>query len=97
VLQVLSWWHTPARQVSLVHALASSHERAVPLHTLSAQASPSVQASRSSHGAVFAACPQVPVLGSQVSVVHTFESLQSFGVPAWHTPLLHRSLVVQRS
>jgi hypothetical protein len=37
-----------------------------------------------------------PVAGLHVSVVHTFESLQTTGVPAVHTPAWHDSVPLQR-
>lgn len=96
--QLSSWWHTPAPlQVSVVQAFESSQDIGVPLHTPFAQVSVEVHPSRSSQATVFDACMQAPVAASQLSVVQTFESLQSFAVPGLHTPSLHVSLLVQRS
>ena len=56
-----------------------------PTQTPAEQASLSVQALPSSHGAVLNACAQ-PVTGLQESVVQTSPSLQSGAPPPWHAP-----------
>ena len=53
-----------------------------------------VQTSPSLQSALLSTCTQ-PIPGSQLSLVHTFPSLQSSGGPGVQAPLLHRSLTVQ--
>ena len=81
-------------QLSLVHALPSSHTVAdVPLQPPPAHASPVVQASPSVHGRLLLAWAQ-PVVGEQLSLVHKLPSSQLAADPA-QTLLAHVSPWVQ--
>ncbi len=83
------------RQVSVVQPLLSSQSKSLPaaqappVHT-----SPTVQALPSSHGALFGTNWQ-PNLGSQLSVVQGFPSLQATGVPPPQLPVAQVSATVQ--
>lgn len=84
-------------QLSFVHWL-SSLQLTTPVGTQlpAAHVSPDVQASPSSHGAVFGTLRHAPVVESQLSVVHGLPSSQSRGAPEQDPPE-HTSPVVQRS
>src|SRR2546427_313153 len=83
-------------QPSVVHTLPSSHGRGgPPMQIPPAQVSAIVQASPSSHGAVFGVWTQ-PCARSQLSVVHGFLSSQSRGTPT-QTPPVQVSPDVQTS
>ena len=56
-----------------------------------------MQASPSSHAAVFAGFEQAPVALSQTSSVHGLASEQPFFAPGWHALLPHTSPTVQTS
>ena len=62
-----------------------------PAQLPSAQASPVVQTSPSSHAAVLLSFTQLPLEASQLSSVQSFPSSQSFAVPASHVPALQIS------
>jgi len=75
-------------QPSVVHTLPSSQSSAVPaVHTPVWQVSPPLQTVPSAHEEPFGTGAfWQPAIGSQVSAVHTLESLQLSAVPAVHTP-----------
>jgi hypothetical protein len=80
-------------QVSVVQMLPSLQLSAPPLvHTPAWQVSSPLHTLPSAHDEPFAAGGfWQPATGSQLSVVHTLESLQLSAVPAAHTPLWHVS------
>src|SRR5436309_1309858 len=81
-------------QLSVVHELLSLHTGGAPdWHWPARHVSAPLQALPSLHGVPFAsgACWQ-PATGSQLSVVHAFESSQLSAVPGVHAPLWHVSL-----
>ncbi len=91
LLATLTWAHPPGLlHESMVHALASSHDKVAGAQTPPAQTSGPVQALPSLHGALLAVWLQ-PVEGLQPSVVHRFTSSQFRAAPAVHTPPLHAS------
>ncbi len=63
-----------------------------PLHT-----SPILHGLWSSHAAALGAALQLPLCGSQASVVHKLPSSQTLALPALHAPLLHVSPTVHES
>jgi hypothetical protein len=82
---------------SVVQGLASLHVSGTPaVHTPPTQVSAPLHALPSGHGVASGAvlCPQ-PVVGSQVSVVQGFPSLQLSAVPAMQTPARHVSVPSQ--
>ena len=79
----------------MVQGLASSQLVGVPPHTPAAQVSPVVHAFPSEQAAVLFVCAHAPVVASQLSVVHTFRSLQLTVAPARQLPKAHASPVVQ--
>src|SRR2546426_136384 len=82
---------------SSVHGLPSSQLRAArPIHLPPEQVSPVVQASKSSHEAVFGMCTQ-PVAELHESSVQTLPSSQLGGALPTHVPPLQMSTVVQAS
>ena len=84
-------------QLSVVHALLSSHTGAgPPTHTLFAQVSWVVQALLSVHGAVLLVVTQ-PLAESQLSLVHGFLSSHTVGAPDLHAPAAQMSPVVHAS
>ncbi len=76
---------TAGSHESAVHELMSSQTRGVPVHCPSTQASFTVQAFPSSHGAVMGVNTHVPVFLSQESSVHGLPSSQTSGTPT-HCP-----------
>src|SRR5262245_2274365 len=92
-VQALLSLHTigvPGRQPNAgVHVSSPSHgfplsqRTGTPMHAPSVQTSPEVQALSSSHGSVVFTCWQ-PRVSSQASVVQSFKSSQSGGVPTTH-------------
>src|SRR3990172_8078421 len=82
-------------QVSVVHTLLSLQVIAVPPQTPAVHTSPLVQALPSSHTVPLVTLVNTqPVVGAQVSVVHTLLSLQVIAVPP-QTPAVHTSPLVQ--
>jgi hypothetical protein len=81
-------------QLSVVHALASSHTCGAPEHEPLEHVSPVVQASPSLHTLVLFANTQ-PTAGLQLSFVQTLLSPQTFGPPGWHDPPEQTSPIVQ--
>jgi len=81
-------------QLSVVHALASSHTRGAPEHEPFAQVSSVVHASPSLHAFALFAKTQ-PAAGSQLSLVQALLSPQTLGPPGWHDPPEQTSPTVQ--
>ncbi len=77
----------------MVQALLSLHTSAAPLHVPPAQASGPVHALLSLHASVLSACAQ-PVVGLQVSVVHSTPSSQPSALPAVQAPAWQLSATV---
>ena len=90
-------WQTPPAQLSAVQASPSSQLMLpVPTHTPVLHTSPLVHALPSLHGTLLGPGPtrQLPVLGSQPSLVQTLPSSQTCAVPL-QTPLAQVSPLVQ--
>src|SRR5262249_5967895 len=96
-LALFTNWQSPDGEthVSFVHGFWSLHVFGAPgVHWPPLQASPSVQPSSSSHGAVLLVAKQ-PGLESQRSSVQGLRSLHTTGVPAAQWPPLQTSPLVQ--
>src|SRR5439155_17248026 len=92
--------HSPATQLSSVHATPSSHERGTPVHVPPRQRSPTVQPSASSQEvpSCRVGLLQVPVAGSHVPAVwHVSSAVQTTGLAPTQLPFWQVSVCVQAS
>ena len=82
-------------QLSVVHLLPSSQTRSAPdWHTPPEQTSPTVQTFGSEQGFALFVYPQIPVAGSQLSLVQGLLSSQVDTAPGRHPPSAHWSPAV---